>query len=57
MGQPLTYTVEEVAEMLNISRNGTYEAIKRQEIPSIRIGKRIVVPRVAFQQKFNLGAS
>ncbi len=43
-------TVEETAKELRISRNGAYEAIRRKEIPSIRIGRRIIVPRVALQR-------
>lgn len=39
------YTVDQVAKMLGISRNGMYRAIERGEIPSVRIGKRIVVPK------------
>ncbi len=42
-------TVEEAAEILRISRNGAYEAVKRGEIPSIRIGRRILIPRAALE--------
>ena len=45
-----TLTVPEVAERLRIGRNAAYDAIKRGEIPSIRIGKRILVSCVAFDQ-------
>lgn len=31
-----------------ISRGGWYAAIKRGEIPSIRVGKRILIPRAAL---------
>jgi excisionase family DNA binding protein len=43
-------TVEEAAEILRISRNGAYEAVKRKEIPSIRIGRRVLVPRIALEK-------
>jgi excisionase family DNA binding protein len=46
---PLTYTVEQAAELLGIGRNQAYEATSTGEIPSIRIGKRILVPRVALE--------
>jgi excisionase family DNA binding protein len=39
-----TMYVPELAEQLGISRNAAYEAIKRGEIPSIRIGRRYLVP-------------
>ena len=40
----LTFTVEEAATALGISRAFAYEAVARGEIPCIRIGKRILVP-------------
>ncbi len=43
-------TVEEAAEALRISRTGAYEAVKRGEIPSIRIGRRVLVPRIALEK-------
>ena len=44
----LTLTVEEAAALLGISRNSAYEAVRRGEIPSVRIGGRIVIPRRRF---------
>ncbi|MDG7002202.1 MAG: helix-turn-helix domain-containing protein [Nitrososphaerota archaeon] len=43
-------TVEEAAEMLGLSRAFAYEAVNRGEIPSIRIGRRILVPKVALDR-------
>jgi excisionase family DNA binding protein len=40
-----TYTVEQAGEILGISRAAAYEAVQRGEIPHLRIGRRIVVPR------------
>jgi len=48
--EPDMLLVSEVQRRLRLSRNGTYEAINRGEIPSIRIGRRILVPRLAFEQ-------
>ena len=45
-----TLTVEEAAQVLGIGRNSTYEAIKRGEIPALRLGRRLVVPRQALEQ-------
>lgn len=42
-----TYSVEEVAEILGISRSLAYECVKSGEIPSLRFRRRIVVPAVA----------
>jgi excisionase family DNA binding protein len=44
------YTVEEVAERLGISRSLAYQAVKEGEIPTRKIGRRIVIPRVAFEK-------
>ena len=48
--QRLTLTVEEAAAALGLSRAFTYEAVNRGEIPSIRIGRRILVPKVALDR-------
>jgi excisionase family DNA binding protein len=48
-----TLLVSEVQRRLRISRNSVYEAIARREIPSLRFGRRIVVPRAAFEQMLN----
>jgi excisionase family DNA binding protein len=47
-GGILTLTVSEAAKALGIGRNLAYEAIQRGEIPSLRIGRRVVVPRAAL---------
>jgi excisionase family DNA binding protein len=38
-----TQTITEAAKELGIGRNQAYEAARRGEIPTIRIGKRILV--------------
>ena len=43
-------SVTEASQILGIGRNLCYEAIRRREIPSIRCGKRILVPKVAFER-------
>ena len=48
--QRKTYTVEEAGEALGLSRNGAYDAVKRGDIISIRIGKRILIPRAALDR-------
>ncbi len=44
----LTLTVDETAKCLGIGRNSAYEAIARGEIPVIKIGKRLLVPKAAL---------
>ena len=45
---PLILTVSDVAEILNISRNGAYNICNCKGFPSIRIGKQIRVPKEPF---------
>lgn len=46
----LVYEVPEAGAMLGLTRNGSYEAAKRGDIPTIRIGKLLRVPKVAFNK-------
>lgn len=43
--EPVTVSVEVAAQTLGIGRNTAYEAVRRGEIPTIRIGRRILVSR------------
>ncbi len=51
--QPATYSVDEAAQRLGIGRNSCYDAVRRGDIPSIRIGKRLLVPRIPFERLLN----
>ncbi len=46
----LTYTVTEAAALLGIGRTAAYEAARTGAIPTIRIGKRILVPVAALER-------
>lgn len=48
-----TYTVDEVAAVLGISRGSAYAAVNRGEIPSVRINRRLLVPRERLHQFLN----
>lgn len=45
-----TITIDEIAQRLGISRNSAYEAARRGEIPTIKIGRLILVPEAAFER-------
>ena len=45
----LTLSIEEAAKVLGISRTLAYELVARRELPAIRLGRRIVVPRRALE--------
>jgi excisionase family DNA binding protein len=46
----LVYDVPEAGQMLGLTRNASYEAAKRGDLPTIKIGKLIRVPKAAFHQ-------
>ena len=48
-GGTWTLTVEEAAKLLGISRTLAYELVSRHVLPSVRLGRRIVVPRKALE--------
>ena len=47
-----TMSVPEAAAVLGISRALAYELVRRGEIPAVRLGRRIIVPRVALDRLF-----
>ena len=49
MVQDLILTVEEAAGMLRISRGLAYEMVRSGRLPSIRLGRRLLVPRSALE--------
>jgi excisionase family DNA binding protein len=53
-GDRLALTVTEAAELLGISRALAYELVARNELPSIRLGRRLVVPKVALLEMLGL---
>lgn len=52
----LVMSAVEVADALGISRAHVYELIARHELPSLRLGRRIVVPRCAIERLVEGGA-
>ena len=42
---PLLLNVKQLAELLGVSDSSVYELIQEDDFPSLRIGKRIVVPK------------
>jgi excisionase family DNA binding protein len=42
------YTVEEISEILGISRSAAYELVKKDEFKSVRIGATIRISKSSF---------
>ena len=47
-GERLVLTVAEAGELLGISRAFAYELVARGDLPVIRLGRRIVIPKAAL---------
>jgi excisionase family DNA binding protein len=43
-----TLSISEAAKLLGIGRNQAYQAAHRGEIPTLKIGSRLLVPRAAL---------
>jgi excisionase family DNA binding protein len=41
---------KEFQALSGLSRNVVYEAVRRKQIPSIRVGRRILIPAAAINQ-------
>ena len=48
--EKLTITVPEAAQLLGVSRMTAYSAVREGTIPSLRIGRRVLVPRAALDR-------
>ncbi len=50
MGKKLVYTVPEAGRLLGLGRNAAYDAAKRGDIPTIRLGRLLGVPKGPFHK-------
>jgi len=50
-------TVPEAARKLCISRNFAYELVKQGQLPVIRFGKRLLIPKIALEKMLEKGVS
>ena len=46
----LCLNVTEAAEMLGISRNFAYDLVKQKQLPVVKFGKRLLIPRIALER-------
>jgi hypothetical protein len=51
--EPLGYPVPEIAQRMGLGKNQGYEAAKAGTIPTLRIGKRLIVPAWFVKQLEN----
>jgi len=49
-----TITPDELAVVLRTSRNGAYDAVRRGDVESFRVGKKIKVPTAPLRRKLGM---
>jgi len=50
----LCYSVPEAARLLGVCRNFGYELARTKQIPIVRFGKRMLVPKAAFDKMLSV---
>jgi excisionase family DNA binding protein len=53
MGETLVYSVEEAGKILSLSRSTAYKLVHTGELPAIRLGRRLVVPKIQVERLLN----
>lgn len=46
----MTLSIEEAAALLGISRALAYELVRRGDLPRLRLGRRVVIPKKALEE-------
>lgn len=49
-GEKMILTVKETAQVLSLSRNSVYQGVLTGQIPCLKVGKRILIPRKALEE-------
>lgn len=54
LSKPLI-TVPDLAKILNVSRNGAYEVVRRGDVESIKIGPKVIrIPTAPLKRKLGI---
>jgi excisionase family DNA binding protein len=54
---PDILTVPEAASLLRVGKGSVYESCRRGELPSVRIGRRLLIPKAALMRLLAEGNS
>jgi excisionase family DNA binding protein len=54
--KPAVLTVREAGTFLRMGRDAAYAACRRGDIPTIRIGRRVLVPRAGLEKLLTEGS-
>lgn len=52
----IVLTVLEAARALGVGRNQAYAAVRRGDLPALRVGRRLLIPRAALERLVDPGA-
>ena len=52
--RPLTYSIVQAGKLIGLSRNASYAAAKSGDIPTVRIGRLLLVPKKPFLAMFGI---
>jgi excisionase family DNA binding protein len=53
-GQPETYSVPEAGRRVGLGRNASYDAARRGELPTLRFGRKLRVPRALLDKMLGI---
>ena len=51
------YTVPEAGRLLGLGRNAAYAAAQRGDIPTLRIGRLLLVPKIPFHRMLGIAGT
>lgn len=51
--EKLVYSIQEAAELLGISKAYTYELVRKEIIPTLKLGNKRVIPKEKFNNWVN----
>ena len=55
--EPLTLSVTEAGSLLGVGKDAAYQAVRNGEIPVLRIGRLLRVPKVALEKLLSCESS
>lgn len=51
--EKMVYSIQEVAELLGISKSYAYELVRKGTIPALELGKKRLIPKEKFTEWVN----
>jgi hypothetical protein len=54
IGARAAYSIPQAGAMVGLSRNGSYDATRRGEIPVLKFGRKKIVPKALWDRKLGI---